>query len=291
MNKSEQVWTVLSMLEWATGYFEKRDIPDPRLSIEWILAEILGLKRLDLYLQFDRPLSSEELDSIRPLVKRRGAFEPLQYITGSTQFRNVLIKVTPDVLIPRAETEQLVDLILNHHSGDEKQTIHLLDLGTGSGCIPIAIKKEKPAWNCTGSDISEDALLIAKENATGNNTSVSFFRSDMMQPEKSKELSEGTWDIITSNPPYITTEEETELSPQVLLYEPAIALFHPDPLKLYKTIIKFSSKKGSSLYLECNDKTAIKVGEIASEFYHDVTLHRDLDGNTRFISARKPLNN
>ncbi|TVQ04060.1 MAG: peptide chain release factor N(5)-glutamine methyltransferase [Balneolaceae bacterium] len=291
MNKSEQVWTVLSMLEWATGYFEKRDIPDPRLSIEWILAEILGLKRLDLYLQFDRPLSSEELDSIRPLVKRRGAFEPLQYITGSTQFRNVLIKVTPDVLIPRAETEQLVDLILNHHSGDDKQTIHLLDLGTGSGCIPIAIKKEKPAWNCSGSDISEKALQIAKENAAGNNTSVSFFRADMMHPENSKELSEGTWDIITSNPPYITTEEETELSPQVLKYEPGIALFHPDPLNLYKTIIKFSSKKGSSLYLECNDKTANNVGEIASEFYHDVTLHIDLDGNNRFISARKPLNN
>lgn len=279
------------MLEWATGYFEKRDIPDPRLSIEWILAEILGLKRLDLYLQFDRPLSSEELDSIRPLVKRRGAFEPLQYITGSTQFRNVLIKVTPDVLIPRAETEQLVDLILNHHSGDDKQTIHLLDLGTGSGCIPIAIKKEKPAWNCSGSDISEKALQIAKENAAGNNTSVSFFRADMMHPENSKELSEGTWDIITSNPPYITTEEETELSPQVLKYEPGIALFHPDPLNLYKTIIKFSSKKGSSLYLECNDKTANNVGEIASEFYHDVTLHIDLDGNNRFISARKPLNN
>jgi release factor glutamine methyltransferase len=289
MKKSEQVWTVLSMLEWATGYFESKKIPDPRLSIEWILAEILGVKRLDLYLQFDRPLASDELDSIRPLVKRRGAFEPLQYITGGAQFRNVHLRVTPDVLIPRTETEQLVDLILSHNAGERNNAVRLLDLGTGSGCIPVAIKKEKPAWDCTGCDISESALNIARENAASNNTGVSFFRADMMHPENSKELSEGTWDIITSNPPYITADEKKELSPQVLEYEPSIALFHPDPLKLYRIIINYASSKRASLYLECNDKTAENVAEIASGFYHGVNLHKDFDGNPRFISALKPL--
>lgn len=291
MKKTEQAWTVLSMLEWATGYFEKKKVPDPRLSIEWILSEVLGVKRLDLYLQFDRPLSSEELDAIRPLVIRRGEFEPLQYITGSTGFRNIRIKVTPDVLIPRAETEQLVDLILSHPINTSGNTIQLLDLGTGSGCIPIAIKKENPSWTCSGADISDDALKIAKENSTFNQTDVFFFRADIMHPEHSKELSEGNWDIITSNPPYITMDEKKELNRQVLQYEPGIALFHPDPLKLYRTLIRFSSKKGASLYLECNDKTAQNVADICAEFYHEVTLHKDFDGNNRFVSGLNSVNN
>ena len=116
-------WTVLSMLEWGTEYFKERGIPDPRLSIEWLLAETLQVKRLDLYLKFDRPLSQSELNDIRPLVKKRARHEPLQYILGYTHFMNARISVTPDVLIPRIETEQLVEILLDEHpvedGGDE----------------------------------------------------------------------------------------------------------------------------------------------------------------------------
>ncbi len=289
MRKSTQVWTVMSMIEWTTDYFREKKIPDPRLSIEWILAEILGIRRLDLYLQFDRPLSSDELNLIRPMVKRRSTFEPLQYITGSTAFRTVTIKVTPDVLIPRSETEMLVDLILGDPAGNDQDSIHFLDLGTGSGCIPVSIKKERPQWNCYGIDISDKALSVAKENSEVNQASVHFFNADMMNPESSIELSEGKWDIISSNPPYITADEVPELNPQVTKYEPGIALFHSDPLTLYHSIIKFSSKKGASLYLECNNKTASKVAEMASGFYRNVILSKDLDNNDRYVSAINPL--
>lgn len=285
MRKTAQVWTVLSMLEWATGYFEKKNIPDPRLSIEWILADVLGMKRLDLYLQFDRPLSPDELDAVRPLVIRRGLFEPLQYITGSTEFRNVEILVTPDVLIPRSETEQLVELILANHKNAGHDTLHLLDLGTGSGCIPVAIKKERTAWLCTGIDISEKALEIARKNSAHNDTTVSFFQADMMYPEKSKKMSETDWDIIISNPPYITFEEKEHLNRQVSHFEPGTALFHHEPLTLYSRIIKFASKKKAVLYLECNDKTTSEVATLAGDYYRVVTIHKDFDGNPRFISA------
>ncbi|MEX2435299.1 MAG: peptide chain release factor N(5)-glutamine methyltransferase, partial [Balneolaceae bacterium] len=109
MSESRQLWTVLSMLEWATDYFEEKGVSSSRLSIEWILADVLEIKRLDIYLQFDRPLSEDELNKIRPLVKRRAQHEPLQYITGQTDFINSVIKVSPGVLIPRVETEQLVE--------------------------------------------------------------------------------------------------------------------------------------------------------------------------------------
>src|SRR6056297_348266 len=123
MANTPSVWTVLSMLEWATDFFEEKDINSPRFSIEWLLAHVLDVKRLDLYLMYDRPLSSEELDTLRPLVKRRSQHEPLQYITGETDFHNVKIKVKPGVLIPRQETEQLVDLILKENKTRSELTV------------------------------------------------------------------------------------------------------------------------------------------------------------------------
>ena len=286
MSNKSQLWTVLAMLEWATGYFESKEIPDPRLSIEWILADILGIKRLDLYLQFDRPLSQDELNAIRPLVKRRAEFEPLQYITGSAQFLNATIGVNRDVLIPRIETEQLVDLLLSDFEAKKNQPIHLLDIGTGSGCIPIAIKKEFPDWNCYGLDLSKNALDVASSNAELNQTEVSFFRADLNQLDKSADLKEIQFDIIISNPPYIKPEEKSEMNPQVLNYEPELALFTNDPLQVYENIIQFSATLQASLYLECNDKTAVEVQQIAARYYEQISLLKDLDGNDRFLTAK-----
>lgn len=285
MSGSDRVWTVLSMLEWATEYFEERDVPDPRLSIEWIVAEALHCKRLDLYLQFERPLSSDELDAIRPLIKRRAAHEPLQYITGSTEFINATISVTPDVLIPRIETEQLVDLLLEHYQEKKEEPLTLFDIGTGSGCIPIAIKKEMPQWRCAGFDNSEKAIELASKNAQANEVNVDFFKADILDIDQLPPEHKISWDIIISNPPYITKSEKDRMHKQVTEYEPASALFHDEPLKLYAAIIEFAASQNAALYLECNDKTATDVLQLANPFFKSVHLFKDLDGNDRFVVA------
>lgn len=286
MSSENRVWTVLSMLEWATDYFQKRDIPDPRHSIEWLLAHTLNVKRLDLYLQFDRPLSKSELDSLRALVKRRASHEPLQYIIGHTDFMACTIHVNPDVLIPRIETEQLVEILLTQTKTHSDRTISLLDIGTGSGCIPIAIKKENPEWHCAGLDISADALTVAEKNADVNDVDVEFFPGNLFNLSDNKHCKERKWDIIISNPPYIHPDEKSVIKKQVLDYEPADALFHAQPLDVYESIIKFSKDQDTHLFLECNDKTAPKVKEIAEHYFEHVDLLNDLDKNPRFLIAK-----
>lgn len=287
MAQDQKVWTVLTMLEWATEFFQERNVEDPRLSIEWLLSETLQVKRLDLYLQYDRPLASAELDRLRTLVKRRAKHEPLQYITGSTQFMDVEIHVDQRVLIPRIETEQLTELLLEQTNTDEFNKIRLMDLGTGSGCIPIAIKKRRPDWKCFGIDISENAIELARENARINQVDVKFEVQDLL---KFTSNPTGEWDVIISNPPYITEEEKDELHEQVLNYEPHKSLFHSDPLQLYEKIILFASENSASLFLECNDKTSIKVAEIAAQYFKDTDLKKDLDGNDRFVIAKENRN-
>ena len=288
MSNSGRVWTVLTMLEWATTYFSEKNVPDPRLSIEWILADALGIKRLDIYLQYDRPLSSAELDKIRPLVKRRATHEPLQYITGTTDFMGVTINVTPDVLIPRIETEQLTDLLLEHTKNQKEKPLRLLDIGTGSGCIPVAVKQKRPEWYCAGADISEKALKIARENARLNDVDVHFFRGDI---RNLPDIRFEDWDLIISNPPYITEAEKKNMHPQVLEHEPSQALFHDDPVKLYRKIIKFAAEQNARLFLECNHTTAEQVAKIASIFFNNSELLKDLDNNNRFVIASDGVTN
>lgn len=286
MSSEPLSWTVLAMLKWATDYFEKKGVPDPRLSIEWILSEVLSVKRLDLYMQFDRPLSSDELNRIRPLVKRRALNEPIQYIVGRTQFHSAEILVTPSVLIPRDETEQLVERLLNDPGYSSEAPLNLLDIGTGSGCIPIAIKMARPQWNCYGADLSEQALQVARENARINQAEVSFVQADFEDWQTNTFYNQPKWDIIISNPPYITLEEEAEMHRQVTEYEPRLALFHHHPLSFYEKLIHFAYHSRADLFLECNDKTANQVRDLAADRFPVAILSDDLDGNPRFVSAK-----
>lgn len=280
----DDLWTVLRMLEWSTGFFKEKNIPDPRHSIEWLLAYVLGCKRLDLYLQYERPLSTSELERIRPLVKRRANHEPLQYITGSTNFMGCEITVTPSVLIPRIETEQLVELILEATTDRRDTSLNLLDIGTGSGCIPLAIKKRVPAWRCHGIDISEDALEIARRNAEKNNLEADFFKGDLFNLEQ-LETPEGGWDLVISNPPYIELHEKSSIQKQVVEYEPESALFHKNPLDVYRPIIEYAARNRSAVFLELNDRLADQILEISTPHFPKAKLHQDLDKNPRFISA------
>ena len=287
MSKKVKEWTVLSMLEWATDYFEQKHIPDPRHSIEWLLAETLGIKRLDLYLKFDRPLSPDELDQLRPMVKRRAEHEPLQYIVGYTDFMNARISVDETVLIPRIETEQLVEVILDRHADAKDKELTVLDLGTGSGCIPIALKMESPKWKLSGMDISTEALSMARANAEHNEVDVSFFQADILRP-KSITMHEPI-DIIVSNPPYITPEEKEILEPQVKSYEPHRALFTDNIEKMYGNIMQFSREKLSSsgiLYLELHEDYARDIQQLYNEEDWKTKLLKDYDNKDRFLIAR-----
>lgn len=288
MSNSKQVWTVLSMLEWATDYFKEKGVPSPRMSIEWILADVLQIKRLDIYLQYDRPLSTDNLNTIRPMIKRRAVHEPLQYITGYTDFMSERFKVTPDVLIPRPETEQLVEILINRYQSESTEELNLLDIGTGSGCIPVSIKKQNPAWICAGLDISADAVAIAKENAAANKTEVDIFEGDLFNLAEIPALYNRSWDIIISNPPYITELEKKEMEAQVVDYEPSVALFHESPASVYEKIAEFAAANNASLFLEINNRFSAEILDIISRFYKDAHLEEDLDGNKRFIIALRP---
>lgn len=282
-------WTVLSMMEWATDYFKQKGIPDPRLSIEWLLAEVLDIKRLDLYLKFDRPLSPLELDQLRPLVKRRAEHEPLQYILGFTEFMNARIKVTPDVLIPRIETEQMVEIILDHHP-DEDSAIRVLDIGTGSGCIPIALKMERKNWDITAIDISEAALEVARRNARENETEMAFHWGDIMNWQN-MDLG-ASFDVIVSNPPYVLPSEKESLEKQVTGYEPYLALFNENLLGMYGSIISFADQsmhENGHLYLELHELHAQEINDLFDPERWNANIHQDYEDKSRFIVAEKRL--
>lgn len=285
MSSKVKEWTVLSMLEWGTDYFSQRDIPDARLSIEWLLADVLNLKRLDLYLKYDRPLAPSELEELRPLVKRRAAHEPLQYIVGYTNFMGARIQVTPDVLIPRMETEQLVEIILDHN---EDSTLHVLDIGTGSGCIPIALKMERPSWEISAVDIYEPALELAQHNAAQNEVSVNFVKGDLFSWQKL--AFDKQFDIIVSNPPYVLPEEKNNLEPQVVDHEPAVALFCENIRKMYGHIRQaaeyFLVEKGI-LYLEIHKQHDQLILDLFDSESWSTSLLKDYDGNPRFVIAEK----
>lgn len=286
MSKVPSVWTVLSMLEWATDFFEQKQVKSPRFSIEWLLAHVLSIKRLDLYLAYDRPLSSDELEELRPMVKRRAAHEPLQYITGETDFHHVKIKVQPGVLIPRQETEQLVDWILENHSDSE--SLKVLDIGTGSGCIPIALKHARPNWDIIATDISEEALSIAKENALYNEVDISFHKDDLFHPES---LSGQTFDLIISNPPYIHPDEKNSLDDEVKNYEPELALFCESTQKMYTAIERLCSEylqENGTVFLEIHEDHPQEVLQIFQEENWEAIIKNDYSEKPRFLKAKKP---
>jgi release factor glutamine methyltransferase len=283
MSQKKEHWTVLSMMEWASSYFEKKEIPNPRLSIEWLLSDTLQIKRLDLYLQYDRPLTSDELEDLRQKVKRRAEHEPLQYITGSADFLNCTIQVDKRVLIPRPETEQLTEIILNDYISSKDESIHLLDIGTGSGCIPIAIAKERKQWICKGVDISADALELAAANAKLNDVDVLFEKDDLRSMKET-----GMFDVIISNPPYISPGEKEEMDLQVKGFEPDLALFHENPVSVYSDIVRFAHshlKKKGALYLECNATLADQILAEVKEYFPGAVTLPDYDGKQRFVRA------
>lgn len=213
-------WTLLKMLDWMTEFFSGKGIDNPRLDAQLLMAHVLELDRVGLYLNYDRPLVTEELDLLRPLVKRRGQREPLQYLTGSAEFWSLKFEVSPAVLIPRADTEILVEEALSRAG----QQGRLLDVGTGSGAIIVSLATELPDWSMVGLDISAEALDVATRNARKHGVAD---RLQLLEGDLAK-LPDERYDLIVSNPPYIAHDEWEGLMPEVRCFEPQTALLAED---------------------------------------------------------------
>ncbi len=209
-------WRILDLINWGRDYFHKRNIENARLEVEWLLAQVLEVKRVDLYVQFERPLESAELATFKQMVLRRVSGEPLQYILGTAPFCEHDFLVTPAVLIPRPESEIVIERL---RQGPAPETI--LDICTGSGCIGVTAALLYPQARVTALDISPEALEVAKENATQLGAdNVTFVEMDIL-----KATPDGTIDVLTCNPPYISTNEWDLIDDQVKASEPAIALW------------------------------------------------------------------
>ncbi|NUM51202.1 MAG: peptide chain release factor N(5)-glutamine methyltransferase [Flavobacteriales bacterium] len=252
----------------------------------WIFMELYQLNSAQLITEYDKRFSESEILRLIEVVKHLKRKTPLAYIFGKTEFYGLSFLVNKSVLIPRPETEELCEWLI--HSCNKNKPYSILDIGTGSGCIAIALKKALPNSWVTGIDISEEALSLAKQNAQLNLCDISFFKKDVL----SETLKE-TFDIIVSNPPYITHEEENLMDEQVLLYEPHLALFvnNNDPLQFYKAIIRFALKclhSNGFIFFECNTIFIKKVEDLLSKNnFKEIEIKKDMSGKSRMIKATK----
>lgn len=251
-----------------------------------ILEHFKGWSQADLLLNGDREVDTNLCELINPIIARMLTHEPIQYILGETYWHGLTLKVTPAVLIPREETSELVDIITDENKDSD---LKVLDVCTGSGCIAIALARTLPFADVTAIDISADALTVARENATLCKTKIHYLQADALQ---SLPLSDASFDIIVSNPPYIAHSEKRTMESNVLDYEPHTALFVPDndPLRFYKAISADASRlinPGGRLYYEINPLYAVELADmLKADGWRDVTVLKDIHGKNRFISAR-----
>lgn len=254
---------------------------------KYSLADKLNIKVEQFKL--NQPLLTESnLNTIIPVLERLATGEPYQYIIGEVEFYGCKIKVDKRVLIPRPETEELCELVL--HENDTTKPLNVIDLGTGSGCIPIALKSKAPAWKVDGVEVDEGALLLAKENAALNNTEIGFQQLDLLEPQTSNLKS---YHVIVSNPPYIAEKEANMIKDNVLVHEPHLALFikDEDPLLFYRKMLDIGQKsleKDGKFYFEFNEQYGSEMIKLMEQKgYSDIRILKDLSGKDRFAVCIK----
>lgn len=278
--------TVLELLQTAAAYLEKKGVDRPRLSIEHLLADILGKKRIELYLEFDRSLSERELEPLREKVRRRAEGEPLQHLLGHWDFFGRTFKTDRRALIPRPETELLVETMLEEFNGRGGSANRLVDVGTGSGILAITLALERPELEVLAVDLSEDALCLARENAErlGAADRIAFQRSDLL------DQMDGPFDWIVANLPYIPTADLNALQREVE-FDPALALDGgKDGLTIIKRLIESVPGKITSngtVALEVGQGQAQRVrGFFADQNYRDISIRKDYQGVERLLIAK-----
>ena len=277
--------TVLEVLQSTTAYFKKREIESPRLNAEHLLAHSLGRKRIELYLEFERPLAEAELAPLRELVKRRGQGEPLQHLLGTVEFCGHTFVCDKRALIPRPETEELVEL-LNAECGVRNAEFRILDVGTGSGVIALSLAAAWPDAEVHALDISKDALALARENAerVGLTERVQFTESDLMRSVAH------VYDLIVANLPYVPSSDRAEVSREVLR-DPADAVFADENGEaVIRRLIATAPphlKPGGMLALEIGIGQAERLmAFLREQNYHDICARQDYAGVTRFLLSR-----
>jgi release factor glutamine methyltransferase len=276
--------TVLEVLQSTTEYFNKRSIDNARLNAEHLLAHVLGRTRMELYLEFERKLLESELAPLRDLVRRRGQGEPLQYLLGTVEFCGQTFRCDRRAMVPRPETEELVELIIADRGLRTAERI--LDVGTGSGVIALSLAKKFPEMEIFAVDISNEALALARENAARLTLAerIQFLNSDLLAKV------EGTFDVIVANLPYVATEDRHLLSREVL-HDPDVALFGGSSGdELLRRLIDQAParlKPGGLLALEIGIGQADALLELlAQKKYDDISVKSDYSNVSRFLFAR-----
>ncbi len=278
-------WTVLRMILWSAAYLEGKGVERARLDAEYLLADTLELDRLQLYLQFDRPLNSDELTAYRPRLKRRAAREPLQYVLGKAAFRNLDLSVDPRVLIPRPETEGLVERVIAWANTREPDGLSVLDVGTGSGAIVLALATESVGGRFVATDSSPRALEVAALNAAAYGVELDCRVGRFFDPIAPGE----TFDIVVSNPPYVLESERSELAPEVQDHEPWDALFAGvDGLDAVRALFEGAARvvePGGLMALEIGAGQGTAVLELAQglDGFEPARLYRDLSSRDRYV--------
>jgi release factor glutamine methyltransferase len=289
---TDEVWTVLRMMRWSGEYLEEKGVDRGRLDAEHLLAHALETERLQLYLQYDRPLTRAELDRYRPLLRRRARREPLQYILGHAAFRELELAVDPRVLIPRPETEVLVQEVLDWAEGRVGEELDAVDIGTGSGAIALSLALEGPFRRVLATDASADALEVARANAEEAELAdrVELRMGSLFDPLAQDER----FDVVVSNPPYVAESEADDLEPEVVEWEPTGALFAgPDGLAVLRALVdgaRAHLRPGGLLALEIGAGQAgpVVTAVEACGGWHDVRVRKDLAGRDRVLLARTP---
>jgi release factor glutamine methyltransferase len=253
--------------------------------IRIICEDIFNYDQVDVALRQESELPDFAQERVTEIIARLRRHEPLQYIVGSARFHGHRFKVTPAVLIPRPETEQLIDMIVDENPASD---LRVLDMGTGSGCIAISLARALKFAQVDALDVSRDALAVARENAAALKVKVRFFESDMLSPQPP-----ARYDIIVSNPPYVCWSERESMERNVLDYEPGQALFVPDndPLLFYKAIAAYATaslERGGRLYLEINQRFGNEIKRLLEDHgFDEVRIIEDSYGRTRFAAAVK----
>ena len=294
-NNIMAIWTIQNLLNWTAEYLTNKSVDSPRLSAELLLSHALGLKRIELYTQFDKEVPQQQLDLLHGLVKRAGLHEPVAYLTGGTEFYSLQLDITADCLIPRPETELLVQRAIEFlRTRDGIQ--YVCDLCTGSGCIAVAIAKNVPDARVTATDISAAALEVATRNVEKHRLKeqVRLPCGDLFEPII-QQMDVSQFDLIVCNPPYVSTAEYEKLEKNVKDYEPVSALLAgADGLDVYHRIIEKVDeflKPGAALMLEIGYAQGPAVRNLLEQTgaFAEIKIEKDLHDNDRIVIAHKKL--
>lgn len=292
---ASEPWTIKRVLDWTCGYLERKGDEHPRLSAEWLLAAVTGLSRVELYVNFDKPLEPEELAAMHAAIERRAAGEPLQYVTGEMPFRHIVLRCERGVLIPRPETEVLVDAVLEGVDAARtrgEQNAPVLEVGTGTGCIALSVASERPGTRVVATDLSERAIALAGRNrsALGLDDAVELICCDLAAGVDEELM--GGFSVLVSNPPYIPTKVLAEEVPaEVADFEPALALDGgADGLDVFRRLLELAPQAlapagmlAVELYEESLEQAACLVR--AQEGWARVEVREDLTHRPRVLVA------